>query len=140
MIFQVSILYSRESKDNWRFFFMFLLKCNLIYNVMFISGVQQSDSIIHILCLFFCIFFSIMVITGYLIQLSVLHSRTLLFIHSVYTNLHQIKPSPNCIPLDNNQSTLYVHDALFDRWVHLCPILDSTYKWYRMVFVFLFLT
>ena len=29
---------------------------------------------------------------------------------------------------------------LFCRWVHLCHILDSTYKWYHTVFVFLFLT
>ena len=28
---------------------------------------------------------------------------------------------------------------LFCKWVHLCPILDSTYKWYHMVFIFLFL-
>ena len=61
MIFQGSILYSIESKDNWSFFKMFLLKYKLIYSVVFISGTQQSDSIIHMLCLFFCIFFSIMV-------------------------------------------------------------------------------
>ena len=30
--------------------------------------------------------------------------------------------------------------CLFHSWVHLCYILDSTFKWYPMEFVFLFLT
>ena len=42
------------------FFFCFLIEVELIYNVVLISAVQQSDSVIHIYTLFF-IFFSIMV-------------------------------------------------------------------------------
>ena len=47
----------------WTFFPLFILffiEVQLIYNVVLVSGVQQSDSVIHIYTFFF-IFFSIMV-------------------------------------------------------------------------------
>ena len=47
-------------------------------------------------------------------------------------------PSPH-LPLGNYQSILYVPDfvPLSEIGVKECHILDSTYKWYHMVFVFM---
>ena len=51
-------------------------------------------------------------------------------------------PSPSLLhllllPFGNCKSILL---SLFRSWVRLCPVLESTCKWYPMVFVFLFLT
>ena len=44
-------------------------------------------------------------------------------------------------PHGNHTSVPYVCASVsLWRWVHLCHTLDSTRKWYHMVFVFLFLT
>ena len=51
---------------------------------------------------------------------------------------HPIHPTPSPSPLAT--TNLQVHDFLFCGKVRLCIILDSRYKWYHMVFVFLFLT
>ena len=42
--------------------------------------------------------------------------------------------------LDNHRSILQVHDFLFCGNIPLCRILDSRYKWYHMVYFFLFMT
>ena len=61
----------------------------------------------------------------------------MLFIHLIYSRLHQLIPNSQSIPLlpllscVNHKSILYV--CLF----HLCHVLDSTYKWYHIVFLFL---
>ena len=60
-------------------------------------------------------------------------------------SLHPLTPSSQSLPLPpsppgSHKSILQVHDFLFCGKVHLCLILDSRYKWYHMVFVFLFLT
>lgn len=76
-----------------------------------------------------------------------LYRRTLLFTLlyiPVYICLSKTPNSP-LLPHPsypgNHQSIFYVPDLfLFHRQVHLRYILDSTSKWYHVVFVFLFLT
>ena len=47
-------------------------------------------------------------------------------------------PSSTPFCLGNHQSVLYVSDVvLCPRQAHLCPVLDSTCKWYDTVFVLL---
>ena len=72
--------------------------------------------------------------------------RTSLLIHSKCNNLHLPPPNSPSIPLpppdplpQPQVCSLSVSLFLFCRQVHLCRILDSTYKWYHM-YVFLFLT
>ena len=45
-------------------FFFFFIEVELIYNIVLVSTVQQSDSVIHVYT-FFLVFFSIRFITGY---------------------------------------------------------------------------
>ena len=86
-------------------------------------------------------------ITGYWIYFPLLY-RTLLFIHPTYNGLQFANPKPSIAsspvlrpPLATTSlSPLSVSLFLFHRWVHLCRILDSTYQWHHMAFVFLFLT
>ena len=76
-------------------------------------------------------------------QLPVLYSRASLFIHSVCDSLHLMTPSsqpitrPPALPLGTCRSDLCVSLCLLCRQVHLCHSLDSTYKQYRAVSVFL---
>ena len=77
-------------------FLFFLIDVQLIYNVVSISAVQQSDSGIHILRLLF-IFFSIMAYHRILNQFPVLHSRTL-FVHPIYNSLHLLIPTQSFPP------------------------------------------
>ena len=106
--------------------------------------VNFCDSIthIHILSHFLFHYFNII---GYWTLFPVLYRRTLLFIHPLHASLHlpisnsQCFPPQRPLPLGNHKSTS-VKLILFSRYVHLCHILDSIYKWYHMVFVFLFLT
>ena len=51
-----------------------------------------------------------------------------------------IPPIASLSPWGSHKSILQVHDFLLCGKVHLCCILDSSHKWYHMVFVFLFLT
>ena len=102
------------------------------------------------LCIYMCVFFltcfSIRFIPGDCIQHPMLYLRTLLFIHGIYHNLSILTPSSQSIllpshpSLGNHWSVLFVSLSLLSREVHWCHILDFTYKWYHMVFVFLFLT
>ena len=75
--------------------------------------------------------------------LKALHSGTLLFIHPKCNSLFTA-PDPSLSllhPLATpGLSSTSVSLFLFCLWVHLCHVLDSTCKWYHMVFVFLFLT
>ena len=77
---------------------------------------------------------------------SVLYSRTLPFIRSVYNGLHLLTPTshssaPRFPPL-GNQSLLFVSHSLSVSQIHLClsHALDSTDKGYHMMFAFLCLT
>ena len=120
-----------------------------------ISGIQQSDADIYIyihthtytlLKIFFQYThsfknsFIVCFITGYWMWFPMLHNRTLLFIHSMYNSLYlltpnsQSSPPPPPSPLAaTSVSFMSVSLLLFSRWVHLCHVLDSTYKWYHMV-------
>ena len=53
---------------------------------------------------FFFIFFPLWFITRYWIQFPVLYSRTLLFIHSIYTSLHLLIPKSQSKPLPPTSS------------------------------------
>ena len=96
---------------------------------------------------FFFIFFSIMVYHKILnIFHCAVYTRTWLFIHSIYNSLHLLVPSSQSSPslpttsLLTTTSLFCMSVSLFCRQIHLCCILDPTYKWYHMVPVFLFLT
>ena len=71
-------------------------------------------------------------------------SRALLFIYPISINLDLLIPnfqsSPNPPLATASLFSMSASQFLFHRYVHWCHILDSTYKWYHMVFVFLFLT
>ena len=72
--------------------------------------------------------------------------RTSLLIHPIYASLHLLIPNSQSVPpwlpfpAANSLFFISVSLFLFHRHVHLCCILESMYKWYHMVTVFLFLT
>ena len=74
-----------------------------------------------------------------------LYSRTLLFILSLYNSLHLLIPNSQSIPPPSQPGQpqvrslcLWVYFCFVDKFI--CVILDSIYKQYHMVFVFLCLT
>ena len=69
---------------------MLLVETN---NVVLVSGVQQSDSVTHSFSYYFPLWF----ITG-LKQFPVLHSRAMLFIHSVCNSLPLLIPTSQSNP------------------------------------------
>ena len=79
-------------------------------------------------------------ITEYWVEFPVLYSRSLWTIHSIYTSEYLSVPNSQSIPplyLDNRKSAFEVCESV----MFICIIfLDSTYKWYHVVFVFLCLT
>ena len=72
-----------------------------------------------------------------------LYSRNSLLIHSKSNSLHLLTPHSQSILLPpalvNHKYVFQVHEFIFCGKVCLCQILDSSYKWYHMEFVFLFL-
>ena len=54
--------------------------------------------------------------------------------------LHLVIPISPSIPPPHLFPSISVSHICFVRYIHLFCILDSPYKWYHMVFVFLFLT
>ena len=68
-------------------------------------------------------------------------------VHSL-TSEPPVKSHPifSPIPAGKHKSVFYIFSCFIvflyfiDRYVHLCLILDSTYKWYNMIFVFLWVT
>ena len=80
--------------------------------------------------------FSIIVYHKILNTVPLLCSRTLLFIHPIYTSLHLPIPPATTVPAFAAASLFLVSTSLFlfDRYIHLCRILDSTYKQHRMAF------
>ena len=108
------------------------------YNVVLITDVQPSDSVIHIyiyICIIFYILFHYSLSQD--IKYSSLCSRvgpTLLLMHSIYTRLDLLIseshscPLPPPHPLGNHHSILCVPDFLFHKEFNLCHILDSTSK------------
>ena len=114
---------------------LFFIKVQLIYNVLSISAVQQSDPVIHIYTFFFSYYLLSYSITSDWIQFSVLYSRTSLLIHFKCNNLHLPTPNSQSIPLPpcfhlatTSLFSVSMSLFLFCRQVHLCYTLDSTYK------------
>ena len=121
---------------------IFLLKCILqslldLQCILLYNKVIQLYIDIHTL---FSVFFSIVAYCRVLSRVPrAIHSRTLLFIHSLcnslYNSVHLLilnsSPTATHVPFDNHQSVLCVCESfffLFHRYVHLCGILDSTCK------------
>ena len=129
---------------------------------MLISAVQQRDSVLYIL---FLMFFSIMVYysifnssSHYTVgpcYLSILYKIlgwpkcSFKFFHKMLhkmnvlassIGLHLVIPISPSIPPPHLFPSISVSHICFVRYIHLFCILDSPYKWYHMVFVFLFLT
>ena len=114
------------------FFFNFT-EVQLIYNIVLISTVQQIDSAIQIYT--FPYSFPLWFIPGYWIQFPVLCSRTILFIHPIYIkkSLHLLIPNcysfpPPALLATTSLFFMSVSLFLFCTYIHLCCILDSTYK------------
>ena len=78
-------------------FLLFLIEAQLIYNVVPIPAVQQSDSFIHI-CTFFFLFFSIMVYHRILNIVPYMVGSCCLFILQ-NKSLHLLIPNSQSIPL-----------------------------------------
>ena len=98
--------------------FFLKIEVQLIYNVVLITAIQQSDSVIHIYTVFFKIFFSIMVyhrilnIVPCAIQQDlVVYPFYIYKLTSADSNL-PLHSSPNPRPLDNHQSVVYVRDSV----------------------------
>ena len=74
------------------FFFWFVfIEVQLIYNVVIIYAVPQSDSVIRIPNPFFFRFFPIQIITEYWVEFPVLYSRSSLANHSTNLSVHMRK-------------------------------------------------
>ena len=109
------------------------------------SAVQQSDPFIYIYIFFFSYHFPSCSIPRDWIEFPVLYSRISLLIHSTWNSLHLLTPNSLSIPLlpPSPEATTRLFSAsvsllLFCRQVPLCHVSDATFKWYHMVFVFLF--
>ena len=113
---------------------------------MLVSGIQQSDSVIHIhVSILFQILFPFRLLQS-IEQSLVLYSRSLLVICFIYGSGYlwipnsQFIPHPLLSPLVT-VSFFSMSMSLFLFYKFICIIfLDSTYKWYHMIFVFLCLT
>ena len=103
-------------------------------------GSRDQIANVHIcVCVYIYIYsFSLRFITGHWIQFPALRRRTLLTC-SMYDGLHLLFPNSQFFPPPSptlaTPSVLYVCESVFHRYVHLCRILDSMYKWYHMVLV-----
>ena len=108
---------------------------------MLISAVWQSDPVIHIHISLLSDSFPLLIITGYWVKFPVLYNRSPWASHSIYHSVHMPIPdlqsilSPSSCPLGNHKFVfkLWVCFYFVDK-VHLCYILNSTYKWYYMIF------
>ena len=74
-------------------------------------------------------------------------SRTLFFVHSICNSLHLLTPTSQSLPyiIRSLLATTILFSmsmslSLFCRWIYLCHILDSNYKWYHIVFISFWLT
>ena len=111
----LSLLYLMECRN----LSVFLIEVYLIYNVMLISAIQQSDQVTHIYTFFFfLIFFPIMEYSSLFYTtrpccLSILHTK----LTSGNANL-PIHLFPHSLSLGNRQSVLCVHDSVFVSEIH----------------------
>ena len=125
------------------------MEVQLIYNVVLDSVVQQYDSVCVCVCVCVCIyiFFSSMVYYRILnIVLGTIQQNLAVYLFYIQQFVSAnpkllIYPSPTPSPLVTvSLFSMSVSLFLFCRYVHLCYVLDSIYKWLCMVFNFLFLT
>ena len=104
---------------------------------MLSSTVQQRNSVIKTFTFFF-IFFTTVVYHG-LLNIVPWALQKDFVCPSCISSSHLLTqpPTPSLPrPLRQLQSVLYVNLFLCHREVHLCHILEPTYKWYHTVFVF----
>ena len=108
-------------------FLLFLIEAQLIYNVVPIPTVQQSDSFVHI-CTFFFLFFSIMVYHRILNIVCHILGPCCLSILNIIVCIYQLQtPSPSLsLPSPLATTSLFFMSMslfLFCIQVHLCHIL-----------------
>ena len=87
---------NRDRGELWAllFFSKNFIEVWLIFSVALSSAAQECDSVIHIQkYIFFFLFFFVWFMTGYLMYILMLFSRTLLFIIPLYRQL-PVFPSP----------------------------------------------
>ena len=109
--------------NEYKFYNVFFIEVYLNYSVALITVVHQSDSCVCVythththsgMQIIYILFHY--GLSQVIIQFPVLYSRTLLFIHSIYTSLHlripnsQSNPLWPTLPHDNDQSLLWVPD------------------------------
>ena len=97
--------------------YFYLIEVWLICNVVVVSAGQHSDSVIHTRVPSLPLWF----LTGCWIQSPGLHSRILLFIHSLYNSFHLLTPSPqsspNPHPLGNHKSSLWLFLGFIGKFI-----------------------
>ena len=113
----------------------------MIYNAVPVSAIQPND----IYTFFFYILFPYDLSQNFAKQFPMPYSGILLFIHSKCSSLHPPTANSQDVPpfsllAPRSLFSRSVSLFLFGRWIHLCHILDFTYKWCLMVFVCLVLT
>ena len=120
----------------------FFTEVQLIYSVVNFCctvNLTQLYTYIHSFSYSFPVWF----IPGYWIYFPVLYNKTLLFIHPICNNLHLLtRLLVNPFPTLSSLWQLQVYSLcpwLFHRYVYLCHNLDSTNKWYHMLFFWLHL-
>ena len=72
---------------------LFYIKATLINNVVLISSIQLTDSVIHIMYFYFFKFFSHLGYCRVLSTVLVLYSRSLLVIYFKYSSLYMSIPN-----------------------------------------------
>ena len=118
-------------------FFFFLIEVQLIYNVVPISAIQQSDSVMVMYT--FLYFFPLWFIPGDWIQFPV-PQQDLIVIHSKCNGLHLPNSNSQSIFLSplhlghHKSDPMSVSLFLFCRQVHSHHTLDFTCKWYHVYF------
>ena len=108
-------------------YFLFSFKVQLIYNVVLLTAIQQRDSVIYLVFIFF---FPLWFLIGYWIQFFVPDSRTLLFIHSVLKVCCCFSISKSCPTLCSSMDCStpafpVLHHFLEFAQIHVCWVGDA---------------
>ena len=85
-------------------------------SVVFVSGVEVSESVLHTYIHSFLDSFPIYIITVYWVEFSVLYSRPLLvncFIYNSYVNPNFPTYSSPVLPPDNHTFVFYVSNSIY---------------------------
>ena len=111
------------SERSCNFIYLFFIEEQLNYNVVLITAVQQSDSVIHVYILFHI--FSIMVYHKILNTVAcAIQQGLVIYPFYIYQSASAnpqipIQASPTHLLLGNHQSVFYI-SVLFHRQVYLC--------------------